>query len=303
MEQKKLVILLADISGYTRFMLENQTSAVHGQLIITKLIESILAHVDIPLTLQEIEGDAVFLYAAHPGSDEGWHRVVEQVSRKLEQFFEAFIAEVAIATESTPCGCAVCRNITELGLKIIVHTGEAVFHQIAGRPQVSGTDVILAHRLLKNTVPSHEYLLLSEAAWTAMGEHLPGKFERHRETYEGFGAVDLHVRILHGDLLAARDAVYELSEAELKTSVGAYTRWLYPRDLLPAIFAQLRRPIRPFTWREKFRMVLDPLIEWPAVLLYHRRAIPKQLIARGKRRTSWRGRPDSAAERGGAPAD
>jgi hypothetical protein len=30
------------------------------------------------------------------------------------------------------------------------------------------------------------------------------------------------------------------------------------------------------------------------VSLYYRRAVPKQLIARGKHRTSWRGRTDSA---------
>jgi len=84
MDQKKLIIILADISGYTRFMLENQTSAaLHGQLVINGLIESIIQQVDIPLTLQEIEGDAVFLYAAHPGSDAAWGEVVEQVSRKL----------------------------------------------------------------------------------------------------------------------------------------------------------------------------------------------------------------------------
>ncbi len=65
MDQKQLIIL-ADISGYTRFMLANRTSALHGQMIINGLIESILKEVDIPLTLQEIGGDAVFLYAAHP---------------------------------------------------------------------------------------------------------------------------------------------------------------------------------------------------------------------------------------------
>lgn len=34
MQQDELVIILADISGYTRFMVENRTSAVHGQLCI-----------------------------------------------------------------------------------------------------------------------------------------------------------------------------------------------------------------------------------------------------------------------------
>ena len=70
MDQKKLIIILADISGYTRFMLENETSALHGQLVISGLLESIIKQVNIPLTLQEIEGDAVFLYAAHSGSED-----------------------------------------------------------------------------------------------------------------------------------------------------------------------------------------------------------------------------------------
>jgi hypothetical protein len=48
MDQKPLVIILADISGYTRFMLETQTSAVHGQLVINGLIEALLEQVDIP---------------------------------------------------------------------------------------------------------------------------------------------------------------------------------------------------------------------------------------------------------------
>jgi hypothetical protein len=77
--ERQLVLILADISGYTRFMLENQTSAVHGQLCITTLIETLLREVDIPLQLQEIEGDALFLYAAHPGDEPGWQDVLEQV--------------------------------------------------------------------------------------------------------------------------------------------------------------------------------------------------------------------------------
>lgn len=69
MEQKKLIIVLADISGYTQFMLDNLTSAVHGQMVINSLIESLIEQVDIPLVLQEIEGDAVFLYAADANGD------------------------------------------------------------------------------------------------------------------------------------------------------------------------------------------------------------------------------------------
>jgi hypothetical protein len=50
----------------------HQLSAVHGQVVITTLTNTLLREVDIPLRLQEIEGDAVFLYAAHPGDEREW---------------------------------------------------------------------------------------------------------------------------------------------------------------------------------------------------------------------------------------
>ena len=39
------------------------------------------------------------------------------------------------------CDCAVCKHLDSLKLKIVVHSGVAVFHEIAGRPQVSGVDI------------------------------------------------------------------------------------------------------------------------------------------------------------------
>jgi len=99
--EQQLVIILADISGYTKFMVENQQAAVHGQLCITFLIETILREVNIPLQLQEIEGDAVFLYAAHPGNDAAWREVLAQVRTKLVRFFEVFLESMVAATEAT----------------------------------------------------------------------------------------------------------------------------------------------------------------------------------------------------------
>jgi hypothetical protein len=290
MEQKELVIILADISGYTRFMLENQTSAVHGQMIITGLIESIIAQVDIPLTLQEIEGDAVFLYAARTGAHESlgaWSATVADVSRKLERFFHAFIARSAVMMEATPCPCAICRNSNQLGLKVIVHLGHAVFHSIAGRPQVSGPDVILAHRLLKNSVPGNEYLLLSEHAYAAMGKYLDGAFVQLRETYDGFGTIDVRARLMDDELLAARKALYALPAERLDAELTAYTSVANTKDVVRATVAQLRDPVRTFTWGEKVGMVLMALIS-PIFLFFHaRRAVPAAVRAGGHARTEW----------------
>jgi peroxiredoxin len=190
--ERDVLIVLADVSGYTRFILDNQVEAVRGQLCISVLLEAVLREVRIPLRLQEIEGDAVFLYAANDGDEVAWRETVKQVRDKLDQFFTAFRAAMSARAETTSCTCAVCANARELRLKIIAHSGRAVFHNIAGRSLVSGADVILAHRLLKNSVPSHEYLLLTEPAHRELG--VEGEFARHSERYDGFGLVPTFVR-------------------------------------------------------------------------------------------------------------
>ncbi|HUP46637.1 MAG TPA: hypothetical protein VM779_14110 [Thermoanaerobaculia bacterium] len=57
---REFLFLIADISGYTRFMVSNETEshAVNGALL-----DAILQQVEIPLTVAKLEGDAVFLYA------------------------------------------------------------------------------------------------------------------------------------------------------------------------------------------------------------------------------------------------
>lgn len=285
MEHKRVIILLADISGYTKFMLDSRQSAVHGQVIINMLIEAILAEVDIPLVLQEIEGDAVFLYAADPGSEADWQRVVDEVGRKLDRFFVAFIARSGVLVESTPCPCAICANSDQLGLKIIVHAGQAMFHSIAGRPQVSGADVILAHRLLKNSLTSREYLLLTEQAFTLMGARISGHFEHCQERYDGFDEVKVRVRFLTDDVLKARDAVYQLSEQDLQQAVDDYADGV-GANIPTAIRQQWRQPARDFGWWQKTLMVLDYL-QMKLALPAMRREIPRQQRARGRRRTTF----------------
>lgn len=281
METRRLIIILADISGYTRFMLESRTAALHGQIVINGLIESILREVDIPLTLQEIEGDAVFLYAAHPGSERDWQVVTEQVSHKLMRFFDAFIAETAAFTELSPCVCPICHHADQLGLKLIVHVGDAVFHSIAGRQQLSGPDVILAHRLLKNTVESNDYLLLTEAASDLLGHHLPNGFSVARETYDGFGTVNVHVRPLDAEKLAARDAVYKLDRKALDGVVDRYVRMLAD-TVGGAARDQLRKPTRPLSRLDRLLLRLEGSVLLK--LLPIRRIVRQRVLARGHRK-------------------
>jgi len=184
-----LLLILADISGYTKFMLSSKTALVHGQQVITALIESILAEVEIPLVVKEIEGDAVFLYSVRPQDDAAWQAVCAEVGKKLLRFFEAFSAVLVAESESTLCICEVCKHMPGLKLKIVVHSGEALFHSIGDFAEVSGVDVILAHRLLKNSIDADEYILMTDTAYRDL--RFPAELEVHRssEEYEGFGSI------------------------------------------------------------------------------------------------------------------
>ncbi len=289
--EQRLVIILADLSGYTKFMVENQLSAVHGQMCITFLIETILREVDIPLQLQEIEGDAVFLYAAHPGDDDQWREVLDQVRTKLLRFFEVFYAGTVTAMESTPCKCAICRNADDLTLKVIVHSGSAVFHSIAGAVQVSGTDVILAHRLLKNSVPGNEYLLMTESAYRDLGRDMEGEFVEGQESYGELGSVKTFVRHLGEVQERHRDSLYARTPTSLALRAEGYVV-LAVLGQFVGLFQQIRNPTVEVGWVRRAGFVLGLTLLTPLALLVLSFSIPRKLLSR---RVAWKASAESAS--------
>jgi class 3 adenylate cyclase len=160
-ETKDVLLLLADISGYTRFMVANQTELEHSQQIIGTLLEAIIEEVEIPLSIAKFEGDAVFLYAI---KNENADAVVRHIRHKLPRFFTAFSSRLRELAVTRTCECGACRNVSDLRLKVIIHSSKAVIFSIADRRELAGVDVIIAHRLLKNSIDSREYILLTELA-------------------------------------------------------------------------------------------------------------------------------------------
>jgi class 3 adenylate cyclase len=221
---ERVVLILADISGYTRFMLASQESLVHGQQVITELLESIIREVEIPLEIKEIEGDAVFLYAVKPDDDAAWEEVRRIIGSKLVRFFEAFARTILELSESTLCPCAVCRNLDQLELKIVVHSGEALFHRVGRFSDISGVDVILVHRLLKNSVASNEYVLMTEAAYREIGFPVDVEVSKGEEHYPGFGAIPTYTYVTKGGGPPTRDALEHYYAAPFR-AFGTDLRW------------------------------------------------------------------------------
>lgn len=192
------LLMIADISGYTRYMTANAKTLSHSHTIITELVEAILREIELPLEVAKLEGDAVFLFCRQRPGASGWNETRRIVGAKLLSIFRKFAAKVLELSESTTCNCSACAHIEKLRLKIVVHSGEAIFHRVANFQELAGVDVIAVHRLLKNSVEADQYLLLTEAAHRDLEFPETLAFFPSSETYADIGRINTLVHLTGG---------------------------------------------------------------------------------------------------------
>ncbi len=198
MEIKKVFLVLADISGYTRFMRVHTMSLLHAEAIVTELLEAVIDVAEFPLTLSKLEGDAAFLYAALD-DDSRASAAAQDILRQVTAFFEAFRAREHALIACDTCRCEGCNHIAELRLKAFLHVGEVAIKKIRQFEELAGENVILIHRLLKNTIPAKEYILLTEQFYALSGGLGDSPLETRTEEAEGLGPVGVRVYYPAGD--------------------------------------------------------------------------------------------------------
>ena len=189
----RVLLMIADISGYTKFMVSSETEIEHSQNVISQLIQTIITQVEIPLEVSKLEGDAIFLYVKKDSDALAWEDIRKVTGAKLVLFFEVFREKLQELASCLSCTCGACSNLHALKLKIVVHSGEALFYQIDQFDELSGTDVILVHRLLKNSAVTDEYLLMTEPAYADIEFPYQLTVEEGRESYEHLGQVKTFV--------------------------------------------------------------------------------------------------------------
>jgi uncharacterized protein YndB with AHSA1/START domain len=124
----------------------------------------------------------------------------------------------------TTCTCNACRAIPTLDLKFMAHYGEYILQNVAGREEVVGSDVNLAHRLMKNHVSEttgwRAYALFTQKCLTRIGVQ-PADAHILTENYEHLGAVPTQVINLHqryNELSEARRVFVTPDEAYIASS-------------------------------------------------------------------------------------
>ncbi len=187
-------MVIADISGYTRFLTESELDHANG--IISELLNAVIGAIQAPLTVSGIEGDAVFMYGAMPEGMSG-----QTVLESVELLYYSFASALETMVLNTTCQCNACANIHALGLKIVMHCGEFAKSEIGGRETLSGPDVILTHRLLKNSVAEAtgivDYMLVTQACADDLKiQRIVASWTAHTEEYEHVGEVNAYVSSL-----------------------------------------------------------------------------------------------------------
>ncbi|SHJ62136.1 Protein of unknown function [Hymenobacter daecheongensis DSM 21074] len=156
------LLLMPDISGFTTFV--HETELEHSQHIISELLETLISANELNLTVAEIEGDAVLFYREESVPTPA------QIVAQARRMFRAFHGWVQEFVSTCPCGCAACQSVRRLTLKVVAHAGPLGFTTVRQQRKPFGEAVVVLHRLLKNDIPSHEYVLLSHALLA----HAPG---------------------------------------------------------------------------------------------------------------------------------
>jgi uncharacterized protein YndB with AHSA1/START domain len=185
--------VIADISGYTGYLARVELD--HAQDIIADLMETLVKALRPPFRLAKFEGDAVFVYAITDKIDGSL------MQDAIEAAYFAFRRRLRNIEQASTCQCNACRLVQSLDLKFIAHHGEMIKQRMAGRDELAGRDVILVHRLLKNSagerLGNHTYALYSDGCIKSMGINpvIQGLIE-HREAIDIIGQVTCWVRDL-----------------------------------------------------------------------------------------------------------
>jgi len=147
-------ILIPDISGFTEFM--STTELSHSSRAINILMDAIVSAVNQEFEISNVEGDAVLMVKKGPAPSK------KEILDTCFNIFNAFHFRRKWLQQHAICPCKACRQISNLRLKFVAHHGALDEMKVGHFVTVSGTEVIVAHRLLKNSIPSREYLLLTE---------------------------------------------------------------------------------------------------------------------------------------------
>lgn len=160
------LIFIPDISGFTQFVNDNEIR--HAQHIVEELLEILIDANEMGLEVSEIEGDAILFYR------KGRQPTAAEILAQVQRMYTKFHGYIKRYDTHRICQCGACSSASGLELKFILHYGDIADKQVKNFTKLFGKDLIIAHRLMKNSVQLDEYVLFTHqllnacSAWVDM---------------------------------------------------------------------------------------------------------------------------------------
>ena len=192
--RSKAYYILPDISGFTSFVKKNEIE--HSKHIISELFETILTIAPESFNFVESEGDALYFYTATDKID------LNDILKFCDSSFNKFHNHLQSYEHKRICPCGACKTANQLTIKFIIHLGNLDFIEVNKQQKPYGQDSILAHRLLKNSIPKKSYILVSgvqtienQPEWNHIKENYDGEEVKiNYKTLEYFEPKDLEIK-------------------------------------------------------------------------------------------------------------
>jgi hypothetical protein len=222
-------LLLADITGYTSYLQGSELE--HAQDVLADLLETIINGIEPPFELSKLEGDAAFAYLTTERIN------TPMLMDTIESTYFNFRRRLRDVVHATTCDCNACVLIPSLDLKFVVHQGRYVVRRIGRSEELTGSDVVLVHRLLKNSVRdvvgNDAYVAFTASAIDAMdADPTVLGLQEHTESLDT-GDVDVWIENLEDRWRSEQDRHrQEVSDAEA-TATLSFDMPISPRELWP----------------------------------------------------------------------
>jgi hypothetical protein len=143
-----------DITGFTKLIANADINFTKE--IIPAVLRKLIDNNILKMSVAEIEGDAIFFYLT------GRLPTINLVARQCKLFYDTFFNYIESLKTADEENYNKHLADGQLGLKIIIHYGKVNTSYIKGRTKLIGRDVIIVHKLLKNSVQENEYVLFTE---------------------------------------------------------------------------------------------------------------------------------------------
>jgi len=186
----EVLFFIPDLGGFTKFVAE--TEIQHSQHIIQELLELLVDANSLGMKVSEFEGDAVLFYR------NGAPPLLEQLVQQARKMYLDFHTHLKKFEYGRVCQCGACAGASGITLKMVAHFGSASTMQVKDHVKFIGKDIIIAHRLLKNSVSVPEYLLVSQPTLSRLAdaEGQLVSFANGADAYDNLGTIEYRFKSL-----------------------------------------------------------------------------------------------------------